>query len=168
MKITVRQADATDLLRLRQLEEACFDPQRRASASALRRSLAGGPRQIVRVIDAPPDAEPRLLGAAILWVHPRTLRVYSVAVHPDCQGSGLGHILMADAEAMAVSLGIARISLEADQGNERLINWYLRQGFAVRDILPDYYAPGRHAVRMTKAVTATPRGAGERGPQGAG
>ena len=55
--------------------------------------------------------------------------------------------------AMAREQGFARITLEADQGNEALIRWYESQGFQVTGQLPSYYAPGRNAVRMACPVT---------------
>jgi len=48
---------------------------------------------------------------------------------------------------------LARITLEADQGNSTLIRWYESQGFAVTGQLASYYAPGRDAVRMVCPVT---------------
>lgn len=155
MNTTIRTAASSDEQGLSELEGSCFDEDRRASRQSLRRSLNSA-RQVVRVIDLPPtnDRPPSaLLGAAIFWLYPRSLRIYSVAVRPESRGGGWGRLLVADAFRLARAQGLARITLEADQGNKVLIRWYESQGFRVTGQLSSYYAPGRHAVRMVCPVT---------------
>ena len=155
MNTTIRTAATSDEQGLSELEGSCFDEDRRASRQSLRRSLTSK-RQVVRVIDvAPTDGTmpASLLGAAIFWFYPRSLRIYSVAVRPESRGEGVGRRLVADAFRMARERGLARITLEADRGNPTLIRWYESQGFAVTGHLPSYYAPGRDAVRMMCPVT---------------
>ena len=154
MNTTIRTAVSSDEQGLSELEGSCFDEDRRASRQSLRRSLTSA-RQVVRVIDAAPtndNPSSSLLGAAIFWFYPRSLRIYSVAVRPESRGEGLGRLLVADAFRMARERGLARIILEADQGNPTLIRWYESQGFKVSGQLSSYYAPGRHAVRMVCPV----------------
>jgi len=155
MNTTIRTATPSDEQGLGELEGSCFDEDRRASRQSLRRSLSS-PRQTVRVIDLPGvNGCPAvgLTAAAILWLYPRSLRIYSVAVRPESRGEGLGRLLVADAFRLARERGLSRITLEADQANPTLVRWYESQGFAVTRQLPSYYAPGRHAVRMSCPVT---------------
>jgi ribosomal protein S18 acetylase RimI-like enzyme len=155
MNTTIRTAASSDEQGLSELEGSCFDEDRRASRQSLRRSLTSA-RQVVRVIDLPPTsdrASSALLGAAIFWLYPRSLRIYSVAVRPESRGGGLGRLLVADAFRMAREQGKARIVLEADQGHDALVRWYESQGFQVSGQLSSYYAPGRHAVRMVCPLT---------------
>jgi ribosomal protein S18 acetylase RimI-like enzyme len=155
MNTTIRTAASSDEQGLSELESSCFDEDRRASRQSLRRSLTSA-RQVVRVIDSAStndNPSSSLQGAAIFWFYPRSLRIYSVAVRPESRGEGLGRLLVADAFRMAREQGLARITLEADQGNHVLIRWYEAQGFKVTGQLASYYAPGRHAVRMVCPVT---------------
>lgn len=155
MNTTIRTASSSDEQGLSELEGSCFDEDRRASRLSLRRSLSSA-RQVVRVIDVAPtnaSSPPSLVGAAIFWFYPRSLRIYSVAVRPEFRGEGVGRQLVADAFRMARDRGLARITLEADQANPTLIRWYEAQGFTVTGQLPSYYAPGRDAVRMICPVT---------------
>jgi ribosomal protein S18 acetylase RimI-like enzyme len=155
MNTAIRTATAADEQGLSELEGSCFDEDRRSSRPSLRRSLSSA-QQVVRVIDDPARngvPSPGLIGAAIFWLRSRSLRIYSVAVRPEYRGEGLGRLLVADAFRMARDRGLARITLEADQGNGSLVRWYASQGFEVTGQLPSYYAPGRHAVRMACAVT---------------
>jgi ribosomal protein S18 acetylase RimI-like enzyme len=154
MNTTIRTATASDEQGLGELESSCFDEDRRASRQSLRRSL-NSRRQTVRVIDLPsvsgtPSAG--LTAAAIFWLYPHSLRIYSVAVRPDSRRGGLGRLLVADAFRMARERGLSQITLEADQANATLVRWYESQGFKVTRHLPSYYASGRHAVRMACPV----------------
>ncbi|MBN2451324.1 MAG: GNAT family N-acetyltransferase [Lentisphaeria bacterium] len=157
MELSIRPGKADDLACLAALEIRCFEPGRRARRAALRRSLSGR-WQRVRLLEAraTPSGPPLLVGAAVLWPHPRSLRVYSVAVDPGWQGQGLGLRLMADAETLARRQGCRRLTLEADASDPRLVAWYRRQGYGVRASLPDYYGPGRPAVRMTRELNPPP------------
>ncbi len=144
-----RHARQSDFAAIRELEHAAFQPYRRASDRSLRRSLASK-RQSVWVVDGKGGRIDALL---VLWHHPRRLRVYDVASHPDRHGEGLGYALMQHTEQLARKAGCAWVSLEADPKEPGLVAWYGRQGYAVvGKPLPRYYHNGNAAVRMTKRV----------------
>lgn len=144
----IRRARPADLPALLELEATCFQPYRQASPRSLRRSLAS-PRQSVWVVDGRAG---RLDALLVLWHHPRRVRVYDVAVHPDRQGHGLGQRLMHVAEETARRGGQPWVSLEADPKEPGLVAWYERQGYATTARLPMYYKNGNAAVRMAKRV----------------
>jgi ribosomal protein S18 acetylase RimI-like enzyme len=143
----IRRATAADLPAILALEEACFEPYRRASEASLRRSLRS-PRQSFWLA----EGGGRVLGLLVLWHFPRTLRVYDVATHPDARGQGVGHALMAHAEALARNEGAGRISLEAEEQDPHLVAWYRKQGFEVTARLPDFYHEGCSALRMVRRL----------------
>jgi ribosomal protein S18 acetylase RimI-like enzyme len=169
---TPRRATLADLEAVIALEEACFQPYRRASRASLRRSITSGHQEVwvldasgapVRGVVAKGRRESHSLSQApvppgsldaliVLWKFPQRWRVYDVCTHPRSQGQGLGHKLMAFAEARAKSQGAAWMSLEADPKEPGLVSWYERQGYAVVDKLPKYYRNGNAAVRMTKRL----------------
>lgn len=64
-------------------------------------------------------------------------RIFSVAVHPDLQGQGLGGQLVAKAVAYLESLGAHLIRLEVRPGNEPAIRLYERVGFVPRGTTKD-------------------------------
>lgn len=155
----IRRATLRDHDALRSLEDAAFQPWRRASRRSLRRSLTS-PRQSVWMIDGADgtesaentDNEGAAAALLVLWHHKTRLRVYDVATHASVRGQGLGFELMRHAEALARQAGCRDVSLEADARDRKLIRWYEAQGYAVVDRLPGFYVGGRAAVRMRKAV----------------
>lgn len=148
----IRRATARDHDALRALEDAAFQPWRRASAKSLRRSLAS-PRQSAWLIAHPDRARSGAAAALlVLWHHRSRLRVYDVATHPDVRGQGYGLLLMRHAEALARAQGCKDVSLEADAKDATLIAWYRRQGYEIVERMPHFYAEGRPAVRLRKAV----------------
>lgn len=152
----IRRATLQDLPAIRELEKACFQDYRQASAASLRRSLAGNAdpkgRQAVWVVDAMDPASPGLWALLVLWRFPHRMRIYDIATHPDARGQGLGGALMRQAEAEARKAGCSWLTLEAEEADPRLVGWYRQQGFATAARLADYYHSGCHALRMVRRL----------------
>lgn len=71
-----------------------------------------------------------VVGFLVLVRHPDHLLLENVAVHPNCQGQGIGHTLLELAEQRAASYGLATIrlyTLAAMTENQQL---YERWGYA--------------------------------------
>jgi ribosomal protein S18 acetylase RimI-like enzyme len=145
----IRRAKPSDLPAIQELELACFEEYRQASAASLKRSLSS-PHQSVWVIDAPDRKS--LWSLLVLWHFPHRLRVYDVCTHPDARGHGHGRDLMHHAEALARKAGCDWMTLEAEEQDPRLVGWYESQGYQVVDRLKDFYHKGCGAVRMTKRL----------------
>lgn len=139
----IRRLGPTDLPLLVRLEKACYDPPRRSSPRSLRRSLASRMQEAWAIDD---DA------ALVLWRRPATWRVYGIHTHPSARGQGLAGRLLEFAEARAKAEGAVRMVLEADALDAPLVGWYRRRGYDVVGERPDFYAPGRPAVRMQKTL----------------
>jgi ribosomal protein S18 acetylase RimI-like enzyme len=58
-----------------------------------------------------------------------------LAVSPDCRGRGLGRMLMAHAEERLRALGCAKVNLQVRASNNAVIQFYLRMGYAVDDVV---------------------------------
>ncbi|WP_421121266.1 GNAT family N-acetyltransferase [Aquihabitans daechungensis] len=63
-------------------------------------------------------------------VPPRSFGVLSVAVDPSTQGSGVGQVLMAEAEARARAAGFARMHLTVHPENHRAVRFYEEGGWS--------------------------------------
>src|ERR1051326_1058097 len=59
------------------------------------------------------------------------LLVENVAVRPDLQGNGLGHLLMLHAEQVAQKLGLGEVRLYTHSRFEENIALYIRLGYAI-------------------------------------
>ena len=91
-----------------------------------------------------------LAGVLVLQPRPDDLLIWSVAIHPRRQGTGLGNVLLDAAEARARQLGVTLLRLYTGQKLTRNVAWYSRHGFLVERVeaLPD-----RTAVHMMKPMT---------------
>jgi ribosomal protein S18 acetylase RimI-like enzyme len=143
-----RLATLADLPAIEALELACFQDYRRASPASLRRSIAS-PRQSVWVVEG---GKGWLAGLLVLWHFPHRVRVYDIATHPDARGQGIGGRLLEHAEAQAHAAGCSWMTLEAEEQDGRLVEWYRQHGYAVVGRLKDFYHAGCSAVRMTKRL----------------
>lgn len=68
----------------------------------------------------------RLVGVLVLWPHPDHLRIDTLAVDPEAQGTGVGTALLGDADRVADGRPL-RLSTNAGMAEARA--WYLRHGF---------------------------------------
>ena len=82
------------------------------------------------------DCDDRLTGF-LCCGQPKSLKgtdVYdlsSIYVQPDKTGSGVGQALYDECEGILITLGAKKVSVWALDSNERAINFYIKQGFAL-------------------------------------
>jgi ribosomal-protein-alanine N-acetyltransferase len=79
-------------------------------------------------------------------------RIYSIGVSPDHQSMGHGQFMVEYMERYFRLKNISHVTLECDSGNNRLIQFYNRNGYEMIERLPEYYADGSDAVRMRKTL----------------
>lgn len=137
-----RRALLSDLDRLVALEEASFAPSHQEPRSVLRRAVKSSAQEVW--IRETGDA------ALFLRHYPRSLRIVSIAVHPEAQGRSYGRALLDLTFDRAKDLGRAQVILEAETSNPSLVAWYERHGFVRLRRLPDYYGAGDHAWKMAR------------------
>lgn len=143
-RVKLRRAVLSDLSSLERLESACFPEERQSSRRSIRESL----QRRTQSVWVAETIGGEVIGAMVLFHHPRSLRIYSVAVAPGNRDLGVGQRFVRLAKALVARSRRERLSLEADIQNEALIAWYRRQGFRTAEELEDYYAPGESACRM--------------------
>lgn len=149
MQARLRRARPVDLEALRTLEEACFEPHRRSSPRSLHTSLTSLHQEVwVHWCHF------QIVSCLILRLHLRAIRVFSVAVHPDYQGQGLGRSLLRHALRRARQRKARTISLEAASADRCLLQWYADMGFQKGRFLRHYYAHNHSAWRMNLTLSA--------------
>ena len=136
-QIQVRRAEESDLQELREIEELCFGTP--WSEQTLREILSG-PLDMVWVAegkDAPEEF--RIAG----YLNFRTIagegELMRIAVRPEAQGQGIGHLLMEQMIRAGESLGIRDITLEVRVSNAPARALYQRFGFRDEAIRKNYY-----------------------------
>jgi len=152
--IIIKTGVPADLDAVATVENRCFAAYRRSSRRALLASLKS-PTQQVWIAWVRESGEPPVV-AGVLIMHGRrqSLRIYSLAVLPAYRGYGIGRRLVGKVLAAARRQPHVRyVALEADRRDRRLVRWYENMGFVAEWRLPDYYAPGRDGVRMSRSIT---------------
>ena len=94
----------------------------------------------------------RLLGVLIVEPRRDDLLVWSVAVHPDAQGRGIGKLLLQTAELRARQFGHDVVRLYTGRDLTDLIDWYMRLGF---DVEREEELDDRAIVHMVKRLPDT-------------
>jgi len=148
-KKDIREAALEDIDFLLELERSCFPAHRQSSRRSLHNSITSS-NQMVYVAETWNSSGVKVpVGSAIVVLYKRTLRIYSLAVHQDFRMLGLGELLIQYVVDLAVEKGFENITLEADESNTRLIDWYRKFGFEVTHSLSGYYREGESAYRMS-------------------
>lgn len=152
----IRRARLADLPGLTALE-ALF-PTDRLSRASFRRLIARGRAEVLVYAD-----DGAILGNAVVLYRARSraARLYSLAVHPDRRGRGIGRALLAAAERATAVKGCLAMSLEVRPDNTAARQLYLKCGYAVVETLADFYEDRSSALRLRKLLVARePRAGG--------
>jgi len=147
--LLIRSAGMDDLPDLLQLESGCFACDR-ISRRSYRHLMHRGHADVL----AADTQEGILAGSAVLLYRrgSRLARLYSMAVRPDLRGRGVGGLMLATAERMALDKGMSGMGLEVAEGNRPALALYLRTGYIETSRLPGYYESGEAALRMQKTL----------------
>ncbi|TGD71611.1 GNAT family N-acetyltransferase [Mangrovimicrobium sediminis] len=155
MSDSIRKAEAGDLDRLLELEQACFSTDR-LSRRSFRRWLRH--EHCVFLVAVDRKAQVQGYALAVLRQGTRLARLYSVAVDPAQRGRGLAAELIAAAERGARAAGALYMRLEVATGNQAAIKLYKRMGYRRFGLYRDYYDDHGDALRMEKIVHAYEEG----------
>lgn len=147
MKAIIRESTNNDLDFLEDLEKSCFPPFQQTTRRTIRYSITS-PFQKVMIAEILEGREKIPAGSLTLHLHPKTYRIFSIAVLPEFRGRGVGKLLLEHAITLARSRKINRISLEVRKSDQHLIRFYHRAGFRRTERLPDYYIKGEDGERM--------------------
>ena len=97
------------------------------------------------------------LVAALVATHREggsTLRIYSLAVHPDARRRGLARLLLNEVESYGRERGFQRAYLEVAVDNAPAIALYCSAGFGTRSRLAHYYGFDEDGWRMEKDLSS--------------
>ena len=147
--IRIRTGNAGDLDALLDLEERVFATDR-MSRRSLRHFLTS-PTSCSVVAERDGTAA----GYAVVLFRPNSAiaRLYSIAVAPNCTGSGVGPALLAAAEDAALERDRSCLRLEVHEKNRRAIELYRKCGYHEFGRYCEYYQDRGHALRFQKTLT---------------
>ena len=150
----IRDATDADLPATERLERDCFA----SDLSLTRRQLRYLRRRESAVFLVAESAAGRIVGEGIALVRRAgpgsSGRIYSLAVDHDHRGRRVGRQLLTGMVDQLAARGVGRVFLEVDRTNAAAIRLYERLGFHTTGTRPDYYGPGRDALRMRRDLPA--------------
>ncbi len=151
-EIVMRTAKKGDLDTLLALEARVFSSDR-LSRRSLRRLIG---RRTASILVAEKDKT--IIGYTLILYRRDTAlaRLYSIAVSPETQGSGLGRALLAKAEDDAFRNGCIFLRLEVRADNAPAIALYHKTGYRQFGFYLDYYTDHTDALRFEKRLTGKP------------
>jgi len=146
----IRIARPPDVVRLAEIEIACFSPEKYASiitAAQFARFISRR-RSTVLVADFDGQVEGY---ASLMFLRDKGLTwFYSLAVNRDFQGKGVAIALFKESELAAQQNDCPRMILEIRADNKALLWRYTRSGYKTIQHLEGYYPDGCAAIRMAK------------------
>ncbi len=137
----LRNATLLDLTALVNLETACYPIHQAYTREEYHYAIAKA-----KAVNLIHEQDGRVVGFVGAFHH-RTWRVghiYTVNVHPDLRGKGMGKRLMTACEEQLRALGMARCVLEVNVENETAMRLYDACGYVQVKRLPDYYSSYRN------------------------
>lgn len=147
-QIVVRRAEKSDLRPLYDIEVECF------------REDSFPPHYIARFLEDPTfitlvtALEGKVIGYVAVHVEnfegKRMGHIYSIAVRPEYRRMGIGSRLLETIEEILRQSGAKVCYLEARKDNIAAINFYLKHGYRVFEVLRNYYGAGGDGIRFLK------------------
>ncbi len=166
----LRPAQAADIANLQRIEDDSFTTaeyrDQKLSRASMRRLIRTETAEFIvaerteRTAKNSADfaTNQPLLGYILVFYRrgSRKARIYSLAVHPQAQGMGVGKGLMEACYMRALNKNCDSVILEVASENTRLIKLYEGQGFKKIAELPDYYGEGLSGIKMSRALNTPP------------
>lgn len=128
--VIVRPYAEQDFAGLEALWDEVFpsDPPWNRARVAIPEKMAFQPDLLLIAID-----QRKIIGSVMAGYDGHRGWLYSVAVKPDYQRSGIGRRLVHEAEHRLEALGCTKINLQVRSTNEAVIGFYRRLGYAIED-----------------------------------
>ena len=142
--IHLRQAKVGDIPAILEIEQECFQEDS-FSREQFVYLICRSKGTFYVVVE-----QERIIAYVSLLFHAGTryLRIYSIAVHPDCRGRKLGQLLMERTIETALNCRAVKITLEVNVSNPAALRLYQKNKFEPVRTINNYYADGSNAYSM--------------------
>lgn len=113
--------------------------------------LTENPTSLALVAEiVPRDAEPVVVGMAIVWIVVDEAHIATIAIHPEFRGCGFGKKLLAETLRQSIQRGAVLATLEVRENNLLAQQMYTKFGFTIVGRRMHYYKDNNEdAVLMT-------------------
>ena len=128
-EVHIRAATAADAASVVDCVNAAYEQHIAAIGKKPAPMLADYPRLIGKGFVRVAVAGEAIIGVIVMWPEDDHLYVDNVAVLPAAQGTGLGKVLLADADDEARRLGLDEIRLYTNEKMSANLDYYPRRGY---------------------------------------
>ena len=144
-----RKAKVEDIKRLVEIENLSFDYDQLDAKKFLYFIQKGHSDLIIQTVNDVISAY-----SLILYRHgTKPARIYSIAVHKDFSGQGLGNKMMFEIERFVQQHHRFTIRLEVKKSNQKAIKLYQKMGYKQFAIKTAYYDNNEDALCLEKILT---------------
>ncbi|HXX44601.1 MAG TPA: N-acetyltransferase [Candidatus Acidoferrales bacterium] len=148
MTVTLRSYEPEDFDRLYEIDQACYEPAIAYSRRELRNYLR------FRGADCVVAETDKSVVGFILTAHGKSWGyIVTIDVLAPHRRSGVGSLLLAEAEHHLAAEGVREIGLETATDNFAAIAFWQKHGYRKTGVKKGYYPGGRDAFSMTKLLT---------------
>lgn len=147
-----RDANPEDLTSLVAIENAAFATDRLSRRQF--RWMLSRANAALRIL----EIDGAVAGYLLLLFHRGTslARLYSIALSDGHRGGGLGAVMLAEAERVALARDCVRLRLEVHPDNAAAIRLYRAAGYRPFGVFADYYQDHSDALRFEKRIRLMP------------
>ena len=146
--IVIRAADIGDADAMLCLEQECFDVE--AFSIHQLRYLINTGTSLSYVAEYNGGIAGFIIGITSRNRSGKYGRIYTLDVGRDFRRMGVATALVESLLDGFKKCGCSRCFLEVRMDNARALSLYEKLGFERKYVIPDYYAPGVHAIKMKK------------------
>lgn len=154
MKTTLRPYTRADFESLYEIDQACYEPAIAYSRRELRNYLRFPGADCVVA-----EADGNIIGFVVTAHGKAWGYIVTIDVLAPCRRSGIGSLLLAEAERRLAADGVREVALETATDNASAIAFWQKHDYRKTGVKKGYYPGGRDAFSMTKLLTSRARSA---------
>lgn len=148
--LIIREADIEDAVAMFGLEQDCFNLE--AFSIHQLRYLINTSTSISYVAECDGGFAGFIIGLTNRNRSGKYGRIYTLDVGSGFRRMGVATELVLTLMEGFKKCGCSRCFLEVRLDNERALSLYEKMGFERKYVIPDYYAPGVHAIKMKRSL----------------
>ncbi|MDD3740213.1 MAG: N-acetyltransferase [Bacteroidales bacterium] len=147
----INSAEKVDIINILEIENLSFSSNKFSKSQF--NYLLSKAKAVFKVIKVDDIARAYLI--LLFRKNSKSLRIYSIAVHPMSRGLNLASQLLEFTNTYALKNKFTHIHLEVREDNNSAIKLYQKFGYIITGKKNSYYEDGSDAIIMTKKTIST-------------